>query len=456
MLFGIDDLKNILAQKGVKQSQLAKHIKVTPQYIGQIINKERVASREVLEQIEAALNLHPGALVSPRDYSAPPKQLVSLRRMKGVEIAHLQVAMKALIESRNFLIRQKIEDVTASTRGKVDTLFFDLAPEHIIVQRLREFDNQCAIFTEEGTTEERREFAARLAFFIDPFDRSKPFAKALDDFKKTEPDKKYVADAINDPNWSLQGLDAPFASITCVRDSKMCFNVMCNYTSGEIYVACAAMIKYGPVEKCPNPEAMAEYGKDIVFARRDGTNLITFVGTPDKKNAEGNEDKKRKLYEDHLTNLGFGLQDLPPPKYQDPGGPARILYLSDMPQSQGAKSSICPYRPAFILSNGEKICEWAGWLAYAAHSESLRAYELIAEKVSARDFILLAPPPTYSLFSIDANSCKLKLERVTGLDRPVTFRSAIVVTHFESSDVAIRMKARKEERCRELRLFSNS
>ena len=48
--------------------------------------------------------------------------------------------------------------------------------------------------------------------------------------------------------------------------------------------------------------------------------------------------------------------------YAKPGGPSRILYLSNIqPKS---------HRLGFILANGEKISEWIHWLAFARFAKS--------------------------------------------------------------------------------------
>jgi transcriptional regulator with XRE-family HTH domain len=433
------NLEKILEQKGLTEADLARRLKVSRQYINQICSGKRYPTIEMVEKIESFLQLERGALAE----LFPPQRrhirhAVELNDMEGVELAYLGTTMQALREGRQVVLRQKCDDALRPARGKSDTRFFDFAPEDVIVSRIRKFDGRCSVFTEEKTVPELKDYASQLCYFIDPFDRSKPFAEAL---KAAQPKSKYIADALEDPKWPLRGLDAPFASITCVRNSKICFNVMLDYTTGEIYVACKAMLKHGSIEKCSTPEVLAQTGKDIRFNKREGRRPITFVG-------DINSDK-RPHYEQHLADLGF-RDELPPQGYQDPGGPARILYLSDdLCVPCGQKDM---FLPALIMSNGEKICEWFGWLAYATHSPQLNVYEIRAEKFASRGEILLAPPPQYSMFSVDDKGCSLMLNRITVLNTPVFYRSALVITHSESADANIWMRALTNEHCRMLQL----
>lgn len=435
----------ILRQRGITKAQLARSLGVSPQFVGQIAAGRRKAKPEFAASMEDVLGLAPGALGelvrSPRACTGANP---ALSCMAGVELAYLGTAMAALAEARRLVLRQRCHEALALARGKGDTRFFDLAPEHAIVDRVRRFDAECAVFTEEGTVDDGRAYADRLCYFIDPFDRSRPFAKALEQLAG---EYQYVADAITSERWPLRGLGAPFASITCIRHSKICFNVMLDYVSGTVYVACKAMLKSGLLRECSDPEQLAARGEDILFDPRDGADFVTFVGH------EGSA--KREQYERHLRDLGFG-EHLSPAADPIPGGPARILYLSkvfsrSVEENDGSETTT-EYVPACIMSNGEKICEWCGWLAYAAHSDQLRVHEVYAEKFTSRASILLAPPPNYSLFFVDDHGCTLKLERVTRLDIPVRYRSAIVIAHAGSLEVAVWMRAMKQERCRELRL----
>ena len=207
---------------------------------------------------------------------------------------------------------------------------------------------------------------------------------------------------------------------------------MMDYQSGEIYVACRAMIKHGQISNCGDPERLACYGGDIRFSQRSGLEYTCFLGS--------GESLKRTQYTKHLEVLNFPHERRPPTDLEEPGGPARILYLSD---AYGNDHDL-----ACVLSNGEKISEWFGWLAYVMHSDDLAAFELHADQVTpVRDKILLAPPPNYSIFQInDDGVCKLNLDRLLILDTPVFYRAAILIAHKRSLNITNEMSALESRR----------
>ncbi len=435
-------ISTLLKDKGLSQKELASRMKVSAQYIGQIINGSRRPTYENLGAIEKALNQPIGSLTN----GLPTKDLsyrrpVSLASMPGVEVAYIRVAMDALREARRVLHSQSPEGALRRAAGKDDTYMFDAGVERVIIDKLRAFNDKCAIFTEEANVIGKRENAMRMCYLIDPFDRSTPFANLLKQCVGNKPSgDKLIGDMINGEDYPMTGLSSPFGSISCVRENRITFNVMMDYSSGEIYVACKAMLKHGSIDECPDPEALAVRGSDIRFEPRKGKEYACFLGK------EGSS--KRELYEQHLKDLDFRPGHLPRKELQDPGGPARILYLSDDPALATENKLAC------ILANGEKICEWFGWLAYVAHSNELAAYELYARKFSARDELLLAPPPNYSMFTTDKEGqCQVNLDRILVLNTPVFYRSAIVITHIASTEVVADMNATN---CRELSFHPRS
>jgi hypothetical protein len=84
--------------------------------------------------------------------------------------------------------------------------------------------------------------------------------------------------------------------------------------------------------------------------------------------------------------------------YNLPGGPLRPLYLSTLHPEKD--------RPGFILSNGEKLGEWAHWLTFSRFGKkpqdegetALSLHEIFGEKSNIRDQVLMSPTPPYSLF----------------------------------------------------------
>ncbi len=138
---------------------------------------------------------------------------------------------------------------------------------------------------------------------------------------------------------------------------------------------------------------------------------------------------KGKRYEDNLLASEIAqldsLSDIRDQRlvYDEPGGPARILYLNDG-------------NVGFILSNGEKIGEWMGWLAWVAHSSGrLRAYEISFESSWTREEILMAPGQAYSILGNNVfrdrgrkhKSVQLNLVKLGFLKNPSQYRSTLLV-----------------------------
>lgn len=448
-------LEEYIKKLGLTKSALADRVGVTPQFIGQITRGERMPSTETARSIEVALKLSPGALsdmlpsINPSHVGA---KILHSKNMEGVEIAYLQNAIEALIAAREVILRHDIEALLRDARGKTDTMFFDFVTEDTIVNHIKSFDSKCAIFTEECSGADQREFSKRVSYFIDPLDRSWPlkdYLKTFDEQNKNISGPNYsIEHAFGHPHCMLHKLNAPFGSINCFRNSEICFNVMLNYVDGDIYVACKGMVKHGNIDRCVNAETLAFLGEDIRFEPREGKEYVTYAG------------EQKPQYIKHLKNLKTlneryrikNDKNKKPeePERESPGGPARILYLSD------DNSLVRHTRPAIIMSNGEKICEWFGWLAYACYSGQLRVYEVSAPELSTtemRDAILLAPPLNYSIFEVEEDSCKLNLDRLTSLDKPVSYRSALLLMHRGSRDAVQEILGTADDnRCRELLL----
>lgn len=121
--------------------------------------------------------------------------------------------------------------------------------------------------------------------------------------------------------------------------------------------------------------------------------------------------------------------------YDIPGGPARILYLKN------------PSKVGFIMSNGEKITEWLGWLAYVKFSKNLQAYELTFDGSWVRDGVLMAPSGTYSILGDLVEVCagqsyktiQIDLQKLKFLKNPSKYRSTIVICHSSNRKISLEM-----------------
>lgn len=421
-------LREVLESEGWTQSRLAKALGVSRQYVSSLCNGKTTPNPDKRREVARAMGVAPSRL-TPKGVGGGrrSRKKALLRNGKGIELAYLAAVMESLRQAWLVIWNLPLDDALKPGVGKADTEMFDAVAEAAIVRTLTGFNENCAIFTEEMDRRGLIEDAPTICYFVDPFDRSSVFAQRV---RAAGGGASILGDLLGSEELKMEGVEAPFCSVTCVRESRIIFNAMLDFASGEIYVACAEMQKHGNVEECADPYALAAYGDDITFEYEQGSGTVCYLGEG------GTEPAKlyKALYRD---GLGLGRTKV---LKTDPGGPARVLYLSGLNRGD---------MPDFVMSNGEKICEWLGWLAYAQFSQQLAVFELWAEMLSARDYILLAPPPNYSVFaSTNAEGFELDLERLAPMKTPSRYRGVIAVTHLENSGIMARLNARQQ--CREL------
>lgn len=424
----------LLSGRGWSRAELARRLDKPPQAVSRILNGESQPQRRTVMAFADALEVGPAALdVRFRNRERGRSRV--LDRMAGIEVGYLGAAMRALARARRTLLEMSPAMAARQAEGKGDSLLFDSACENAIVGELMAFDDRAVVLSEERNRCGGDWTAAGTAYFIDPFDRSTAFTTRL----KAGPDFATVADLVRDEEFGMRGAEAPFGSVTCVRGGQVAFNAMLDYAGGEVFVACPAMVQRGPVDVCTDPESLAVDGRRLHFEReRSGTACACYLGI------EG--DQSRIQYEGSFRDMLGELQPFPADNLQRPGGPARVLYLSDDP------TLTCGKRPAFALSNGEKITEWLGWLAYARYSQQLAVFELRARRFPFRHDVLLAPPPNYSVFDVDHDldgheaTYRINLRRLASFDNPSIYRGGIAVAHRRSLVVdALRARRNKRE-----------
>jgi transcriptional regulator with XRE-family HTH domain len=427
-------LRKGMSTAKLSQAELAKAVDCTPQYISQLLQGHRPPSSEFLERIAKALRSDPTKL----DPSwQPPRRKAHQLMMPGIEIGYLNAALSALGAARTALLAQAPPTSLLPGAGKDDAKFFDAVAEHAIAQMLLGFNNRCAIITEEAGLIGSPSHASNVSYLIDPFDRSRPFVTAIKKYATSDNGlHRTLADVVEDPAFVMQSLEAPFGSITCVRDGELTFNAMLNYTSGTVYVACRDFIGYGNIAECPDAQTLADRGVRIGFQPRSGQSYVCFTGDPlkDEESSLGNSEHSRK-YQNVLKNLHLqGEHNIGP---TNPGGPARVLYLSDFHDD---------IQPSFILANGEKLFEFLGWMAFAVHSQQLAVFELYSDVFEGRNLILHAPPPNYSAFTVQPGSFRLDIERILRLSPVGHYRGAVAITHARSTVARAFMTAMKNGR----------
>lgn len=376
--------------------------------------------------------------------------------MKGLERQYLRECIKALVRAREALLSLECERaILRANYGKYDTLALDAAPEAALIRALCEdFDPHLLFVTEEtGDDVVLRGSEDEVVCFSDPMDRSKVLAHFLS--TRTGRLREALAPDIVKSDWERENggnieLTGAYGSITAVRHHHILFNVMINYITGRLYIACDAAIGTigieeafddGEKSRLKRTDDLIQSVSAITFTKprswmeRDAWRFVTFC--------------KGNLYEDNLVASDVSqLRDVTEIKgrlvYDEPGGPARILYLTEG-------------EAGFILANGEKIGEWIGWLAWVAHSDgALRAYEISFDSSWTRDEILMAPGQAYTILGDDikrvrgkkSKAVQVNLMKLGFLRNPSQYRSTLLVCPASNEKIRDTLY---QERCTELK-----
>lgn len=377
--------------------------------------------------------------------------------MVGLERQYLRECVKALVKARDALLSLDCERAIANVQyGKPDTLGLDAAPEAALIRSLcDEFDPHLPFVTEETGHDVRlRGTEEEVVCFSDPMDRSKVLAHFLAQRTGRLADLFSSQDIVPDWERTCGGdieITGPYGSITATRHHHILFNVMINYITGQLYVACDAV--NGTLHL---RDAFEDDEHKRLKRTGDFIQSLTPVAFPEHRTWQDEQGLRfvaycmGSKYEDNLlasdvarlkTMTEIRKQRL---IYDKPGGPARVLYLS--------KSDV-----GFILSNGEKIGEWIGWLAWVAHSAGkLRAYEISFDSSWTRDEVLMAPGQAYTVLGDEvlpdrgrrSKFVQLNLQKLRFLRNPSQYRSTILVCPASNDEVRARLF---EERCAELK-----
>lgn len=377
--------------------------------------------------------------------------------MKGIERVYCNFTIQAVLGAALGLMQTSVLEALSKQKiGKRDTLGMDAVPENSIREAVNNYFVNPVLVTEETDEITRANWPEDpdpdkqpLMFFSDPMDRSSQFKKFLKNFPGTcgKSELDLVGDVIACPQskkyWEKE-IDAisPIAisgatiSVTCVSKGKIIVSVIMNIMTRTIFVACSNGIysmqvpmdvdkvkKSRALMASANLEMIEQKGKKIIFnsdknsykKQEDFLRFVSFVG--------------KTGYMENLADSGI-LPDYQTHLYHDcPGGPSRILFLSDF---QPAALPI-----GFILANGEKIGEWIHWLAYVKFAKDvhgdkiLKIHEINIERPWTKESILMSPPPPYSIFRHKGNSGEdsfLNISRLRDLDRPSHYRSMVLIT----------------------------
>jgi len=364
--------------------------------------------------------------------------------MKGCNEAYCDAAIGALIAAASNLQQTTVrEALRATPYGKGDTLGLDAIPEIEIMNQIRKFDPDSILITEELGRDVAREWRVTgdptqqpVIFFCDPTDRSSELKRFLTAFVGKWGSRN-VGELVKDRAalrvWNKiastpRSITGATSAITCVRQGRVIFSVILNYITQELFLACSAGIyRYSFDKKSglkPGKVRVADVmarGKTIEFPSLSDEvedqwgawkTYVTFLGKTGYK----------ENFRDSMIFVEPGEDYL---HYDRPGGPSRILYLS---QIQPSKQPI-----GFILANGEKVGEWIHWLSFVRFAQtqgrrSLLLFEIFHERPWTKAGILMSTSPAYSIFQPeDDNYMLLDLSQLARFDNPSLFRSTLLV-----------------------------
>lgn len=363
--------------------------------------------------------------------------------MQGIERGYLNAAIRAVLSANTNLLEASVEEALSHAQlyGKADTLGLDAWPEITIMDSLALFDANAIVITEERSAvipkysngEDPRN--VRTFFISDPTDRS----RQLSEFLATATDKKVTVAQMVRSNeahalWEDRfgapvSITGAFSAITCVRGAVPIFSVKVNYLTQTLFVACSAGIFEFQLPSHTEPayvkikiEDVRTDGKRVLFAdHRDVTGegnkrFVTFLGKSGY--AENFQSSRLIREEDKERLLAYG----------NPGGPSRVLYLTEL-QSK--------HEPVgFILANGEKVGEWVHWIPYVTHGRvtgdnsepALLMFEIHQDCPQTKDGVLMATPPSYSVFrEMPDGKMVLDVAHFSKFDNPSRLRSTLLV-----------------------------
>lgn len=354
--------------------------------------------------------------------------------MQGVEESHLNAVISVILKASFSLWESTIDEALrplSRTYGKNDTLGMDAMPEITIMNGLRIYDKFSVVVTEETNPEftnmnDYRLF--RTVFICDPTDRSSMIKEML---SRVSDKTKTVSEVIDDPdfksNWELLAnkpmrITGGSSAVTCVRRGVPIFSVIVNYMTRQLFLACDAgcyCFNIPKEEKRIDFDEVATNGTKLFFnggvSNPDLKKFTTYMGNKDYRN--NFIDSGFMTEKDMQDNLVYDI----------PGGPARVLYLSDLQDVP----------MGFIMANGEKITEWIHWLPYVRFARrycnqgdpALQLFEVYQDRPWTKNNILMSTPPAYSIFKRmeDTNQMIIDVGKFPSYGNASTIRSTLII-----------------------------
>jgi len=364
--------------------------------------------------------------------------------MQGIERNYCDVSIKAVLATyRNLLSSSAFDALNATEYGKNDTLGLDAIPEITIRETITNFDRNAILITEEEELD--REAKKRwptdadpikqpLILISDPTDRSSQLKHFLHEISRDRDDVKVgklmgrdktakIWEEMFEPPATITGATS---AITCIRKGKIVFSVILNYITHSIYVATSLGVYYYKLPHFDDRDLL-KINLDVILSQGK---LLNFV--PSSVACPTYDDMKwfvtflgksgyKESFQDTMIFANKHDEYL---HHTNPGGPSRILYLSELQKGYGPIG--------FIVANGEKIGEWIHWLAFVKFISlrsdvKFKVFEVYTSRPYMKDGILMSTSPSYSVFRRESDINFLDISRLRYHDRPSKFRSMIVV-----------------------------
>jgi len=387
-------------------------------------------------------------------------------KMTGLEEDYCDVVISALIAaSRSLMESPALSLLSKAKYGKGDTFELDALPEIIIKERLTQRYDQNSIFITEEIDEVTRKnwpkvsdpILQPLMFFCDPVDRSAQLIQFLQKIS-AENNMFQVGQLRQKQNWvklweeeTFQSAEKPAnitgatMAITCFMKGRIIFSVILNYITQVIYIATPLGIyhfilpDYADLKRSNaiNLNYIIQHGKPLYFPlaevvcrkEEDFWRFTTFLG----------KEGYRENFDESLIFIDNADRFL---HHSKPGGPARVLYLSEL---QNQAKDLPPI--GFILANGEKIGEWIHWLSFVKFAKnkenmdkSLKVFEVSISRPHTKNGVLMSVFPYYSIFCEEEGHNFFDIAFLRRLPSPNKFRGMLVVTQADNERIIYTMR----------------
>jgi hypothetical protein len=272
-------------------------------------------------------------------------------------------------------------------------------------------------------------------FFSDPTDRSKMLKKFFELIGNGSTvqiigELRHERDCIAQWEQTFEkpaSITGATTSITCVRKGTIIFSVILNYITQTLFVASPDGV-FSLQLPGYTDTALEQVNLDYVHMHG---HVLKFP--PTRQTCHEPNDSKRFVtflgksgYRENFQDCMIFVEE--PDKFlhhSEPGGPARVLYLSELQQGFGPIG--------FIMANGEKIGEWIHWLAFAKFVENhdgstkLLVYEISTARPWVKDGVLMSTPEPYSIFHFEDDRPYIDISQLRNFAIPNRFRSMLVV-----------------------------